>query len=76
MQFQDSGENSNKTINPKEYSVMQWQMKACNVTTNIKVKIYFTFPELGARKHLVWNFHVDEFAKRRYGVVLGRDILT
>ena len=41
MQFQDSGENSNKTINPKEYSVMQWQMKAGNITTNHKVKVDF-----------------------------------
>ena len=35
-----------------------------------------TLPELSATKLLTFNFHVDDSAKGRYDLILGRDILT
>ena len=32
-------------LNPKEDYVMQCHTQAINITTNLKVKIYFTLPE-------------------------------
>ena len=37
-------------LNPKRYYVMQSHTKAGNITTNIKVTIDFTLPELSATK--------------------------
>ena len=47
-------------IGPKKYNVMQWHTQAGNITTNIKVKIYLTLPELSAKYFLTWKFHVDD----------------
>ena len=47
-----------------------------SVTTNLKVKIEFTLPELSITKILMWNCHVGESAKGVYGMILGRDLLT
>ena len=55
---------------------MQWHTQAGNITTNLKVKIHFTLPELSMTKHLTWNCHVDDFSNGRQEIVLGRDILT
>ena len=55
---------------------MQWNTKAGNITTNIKVKVDFTLPALSATDVVTWNFHVDESAKCRCGMILGRVILT
>ena len=55
---------------------MQWHTQARKITTNIKVKIDFILPELSATKIVMWNFHMDDFAKGRYDMILGRDILT
>ena len=57
-------------------TVMQWHTQKCNITTNIKVKIYITLPELSATKIMTWNCHVDESAKGRYDMILGINILT
>ena len=62
--------------NPKRDDVVQWHTQAVNITTNLNVKIYFTLPELSATKIVMWNYHVDDFAKGRYYMILGRDILT
>ena len=51
-------------------------MQAGSSTTNLKVKIDFTLPELSATKIVTWNFHVDDYNKGRYGMILGRDLLT
>ena len=32
-------------LKTKEYYVMQWQTEAGNITTNLKVEIYFTLPD-------------------------------
>ena len=55
---------------------MQWHTQAVSIITNIKVKIYFTLFEISATKIVTWKWHVDESAKGRYSVILGRDILT
>ena len=56
--------------------MIQWHTQAGNITTNIKAKIYFTLPELRATKTVTWNYHVYDFAKGRYDIIIGRDLLT
>ena len=53
---------------------MQWHTQGGSITTNIKVKIYFTLPELSATEILTWNCYVDDSAKGRYDMILGIDI--
>ena len=36
-------------LNPKKYNAIQWDTQDGNVTTNMKVKIYFILPELSAK---------------------------
>ena len=55
---------------------MQWHTQSGSITNNLKVKIYFTLPKLSATKIATWYFHVDDSAKGRYDMILGRDILT
>ena len=55
---------------------MQWQIQAGDISTNLKVKIYFTFPGFSATKILVWVCCADDFVKDRYDMILGRFILT
>ena len=35
-----------KKLAPEKYSLMQWHTQAGNITTNLKVKVYFTLPPL------------------------------
>ena len=55
---------------------MQWQIKARNITINLKDNIDFTFPALIAMDVVTWKCHVDKSDKGRYDIILGRDILT
>ena len=55
---------------------MQWRTQAVNIATDIKVKIYFTLPELSTKEIMTWKFHMDVSAKVRYDIILGRDLLT
>ena len=57
-------------------TVMQWHTQAVNITTNLKVKVYFTSPALIVTNTVTWNFHVHDSAKVRYDMILGRDLLT
>ena len=50
---------------------MQLQKHAGNMTTNYKVIVDFTLQTLVA-----WKCHLDESAKGRYYIFLGRDLLT
>ena len=50
---------------------MQWHTQAVSIITNIKVKIYFTLPELSAKTFVTWNCHVDDSAKGIYEIILG-----
>ena len=61
--------------NSKEDAVVQCHIQAFSITTNLKVKINFTIPELIAKKSVTWNCCVDNSAKGRYIIILGRDIL-
>ena len=63
-------------IHPKKDDVMQWHTQANNITTNPKVEVYFTLPELSATNAVTWKFHMDVSAKGRYDMMLGRDVLT
>ena len=55
---------------------MQWHTQAGNVTTNIKVKEYFTLHPFSATNIMTCKSHVDDSAKGRYNMILGRDLLT
>ena len=55
---------------------MQWNTQAGNINTNLKFKTKLTLPEYIATKIVMWNCHVNESAKGRYDMTLGRDILT
>ena len=65
-----------ENLTPKKYDVIQWYTQAGSITNNINVKIDFTLPELSATKIMTWNCHVDESAKVRYYMILGRYIST
>ena len=54
---------------------MQWPTQAGIITTNLKVKIDFTLPGISATKIVTWYFHVDDSAKCRYYMILGRYLL-
>ena len=53
-------------INPKKDNMTQWHTQAINITTNIKVKIYFTLPEISATIIVTWNYRVCDSTKGRY----------
>ena len=55
---------------------MQWQNQVGNITTNLKVKIYFTLPEFSVTKKLMWDFHVDDSDKVIHNMIMVRYILT
>ena len=55
---------------------MQWHTQVGSFTTNLKVKIYSSLPELSATKNFMRNFHVYDSDQGRFDVILGRDILT
>ena len=60
----------------EEDAWIQWNTQAVNITTALKVEIYFTLPALRATTVVTWNFHVDDSTKGRYDMILGRDLLT
>ena len=55
---------------------MQWHTQSINITTNHKVKVDFTLPALSAMNVVTWKFHVDDSAKGRYDIILGKDLWT
>ena len=55
---------------------MQWHTQADDITTYIRVQIYFNFPGISATKILTWNCHVDGSTNIRYVMILGRYQLT
>ena len=56
--------------------MMQWHMKAGIITNNIQGKMGLNLPEIIATNIVTWNFHVNDSAKDRYDMILGRDIIT
>ena len=63
-------------LNPQRYAVMQWNTQSGNVAKSMRVKIDFTLHELRVTNIVTRNCHVDESAKGRYEMILGRDLLT
>ena len=63
-------------IQPEKYAVIHWQTQAGNVTTNFKVKIDFTLTALSTTNIMTWKCHVDDSARGRYDIILGRYLLT
>ena len=54
---------------PKEDTVVQRHTQVGNITTNLKVKKYFTLPRLSASKTMAYNFHVDDYDMGRYDMI-------
>ena len=65
-----------KTIYPLKDAVMKLHVQAGNITTNLKVEVDFNLTALSKTNVLTWKCHVDDFAKGRYTMISGRDILT
>ena len=61
-------------LNPDKDAVIQLNTQALNITSNYKVKLYFALPVLNAMNSVMWKFHVDDSAKSRYDMILGKDI--
>ena len=55
---------------------MQWHTQSRNITTNVKVKVDFTLLALSTKFFVTWKCHVDESAKGRYNMLLGKYVLT
>ena len=55
---------------------MQCHAQAGNITTNLKVEVDFTLPELSTTNILMLKYNVDESAKGRYDMILRRYLLT
>ena len=65
-----------KKLHSDKYAVMQWSTQYGNITTNIKVKVYFTLPVLSSTNVVTCKWHVDESTKGRYYMTLRRYLLT
>ena len=65
-----------ETNHLEQDAVMQWHTQEENITTNLKVKVYFTLPALSTTDVVTWNFHVDDSDKGRYDMILGRYLST
>ena len=55
---------------------MQWHTQDGNITPNLKGKLDFTLRALITTNAMTLKCHVDDFAKGRYDIILGRDIFT
>ena len=55
---------------------MQWHTQAKNITTNLKVKVYFTLPAVNVMNAVMWKCHVDDPDKGRQDMILVQGILT
>ena len=63
-------------IQPEKYALMQWHTQAKNITTTYKVKVDFTLTALSKNNVVTWKPHVDDSAKGRYDMILGKYLLT
>ena len=60
---------------PREDNVIQYHIQAGKTTTNLKVNIDYTLPELSSTKIFTWNCHLNDSAKGIYYTILGRYVL-
>ena len=65
-----------ENLYPEKDAVVQCHTQSGNITTNLKVKLDFTFPILSATNMVTCKFHVDELSKGSYGITLVRVILS
>ena len=63
-------------IKTKESEKTTWYTQARKFTTSKKVNVDFCLPEFSATKIVTRTCHADEYTNRRYGMILGRDLLT
>ena len=63
-----------KKLGPEKDALMQWNTQAGNITTNLKVKIYFILLTLSATNFGTWDFNVDNCSKSRCDMILGQYI--
>ena len=59
-------------LHPEKDAVMQWHTQAGNVTTNLKVKVYFTLPTLSTMNVVTCKCYVNNYAKGIYNMILGK----
>ena len=50
--------------------MIQWNIQAGNITTNLKVQIEFILSEISAKKIVTWTYHMDESNIGRYDMIL------
>ena len=53
-----------------------WETQDGKFTTSKKVNVYFFLTKFIATKIVSWKCHIDEFTTRRYGMILGRELLS
>ena len=47
-----------------------WEIQADKFTTSKKINLDLCLPEFSAAKIVTWDFHVDDSAEGRYGIIL------
>ena len=57
----------------KESEKTMWETQAGKFTTSNKVNVNFCLSEFSVTKMVMWKFHVEEFTKSRYNMILGKD---
>ena len=62
-------------LHPEKDDVIQWNVQAGNINTNIKVKVDFTVPALTATDFMTRKCHVYDSDKGRCDMIVGKDIL-
>ena len=55
---------------------MQWNTQAGDIITILKLKVDFTLPVIITTNGMTWKCHVDDFAKGRCDIILGRYLLS
>ena len=51
--------------------MIQCNTQVGSITTNLKVKIDFTLPDISATKIATCDFHVEDSSEGRYEIILG-----
>ena len=68
--------NMTSILKTKESAETMWETQAGKFTTSNKLNVDFCLPEFSSTKMVTWKCHVYESTNGRYGIILGRDLLT